>query len=215
MAADTDGWSVLELRQMDRDEARQTLPVAEFERWEQLHELEQGADETRERWAEEDREVQALAVNADPERLGTAVDLFGNDVLVHVESDDPAFTDAVESLQDLLGDDVDDPKAEIETLQENRAETVECFIDILDAVILRWQGTDWDDVDPATRHETLRQAADKWGLDAMFVAVMRIFSAVSEDRHPLRQRLAGFLQLGLAHGLGVLAFGANRLQFVA
>ncbi len=92
--------SITELRRMDEQEARQSLTVAEYERWESINQLHDEAEETREQWEEEEQEVSDLVVRADPEQLGTEVDLFGNDVLVRVDSEDRRFREAAESLSD-------------------------------------------------------------------------------------------------------------------
>ena len=180
MTTDTDdsGRSTLELRQMDEATARNTLPIAEFERWQQLHELMDGAAETRERWADEDATVAELTVHADMDALGTTVDLYGNDVLVHVDSGDEDLRAAAGRLEDHLGDDGDD----IESIDDETARAVgDALKDMLDAVLVRWNGVEWAELSHGKRATILNDAHSKWGLEALLLAWFDITDAVGSD----------------------------------
>lgn len=182
MTTDTDdgGRSTLELRQMDEQTARNTLPVAEFERWQKLHELMDGAAETRERWADEDETVAELTVHADMDALGTEVDLYGNDVLVHVDSEDGDFRAAAERLDDTLGD--TDPN-DLDSLDDAGVDAAaEALTDLLDAVLVRWNGTEWSDLAIDTRQDVLYECRRKWGVDGLLLAWFDIAAAIAEDR---------------------------------
>jgi len=187
---DTNGYTILELRAMDREEARQTLPVAEFERWEQLTELEEGAEQTREQWADEAETVVDVAVHADAEALGTELDLYGNDVLVHVDSEDTAFKRAAEAMDSALPDDgVEDSE-----LTDARAERLTArTVDVLDAMLLRWNGTEWDTLSPDQRQRILQRARDKWGLEATVMAVIEAVKAIQTDREQTKAAVEAFL----------------------
>jgi len=175
-------WSTLDLRRMDREEARETLPVAEYERWEQLHENINAAAETRERWAEEDQRVQELTVHADAEQLGTEVDLYGNTVLVHVNPDDDRFRAVATDLQDRYGEDGPDTD-ELDPEEVDRL--ADDLIEMLDLVILRWNGVEWDALDPDTRRDTLADARVAWGVDNLWLAWADIAEA-TQQRHQER-----------------------------
>lgn len=175
-----DGYSTLELRQMDEEEARNRLTVNEYETWERLHERVDRAEETREQWDDEDETVAALTVHADPEALGTEVSLYGNDALVHIDSEDADFRAAADRLDDTLGDaDPDD----IEALDDADTDVAaEALLDMLDAVLVRWNGTEWAELSQGQRQTALQQMRAKWGLDALLMAWFDIAAAVAEER---------------------------------
>jgi len=185
MSTDTDAddgaeHSTLELRQMDREQARQTLPVAQYERWEQLNDLRDGAEQTREQWADEDDRVADLTVRADMDALGTEVDLFGNDVLVHIDSEDPALRETVDALEDdYAGLDTDGVEDMDDT---DTAELADHLLDLLDTVIVRWNGHEWSELPDPTRGDVLADARSKWGVDGLLLAWTDIAIAVNEDR---------------------------------
>jgi len=160
--------SILELREMDEAEAKDTLTVNEYGRWQKLKELEEGAKETEERWQEQDELVQEITVHADPDQLGTDVDLYGNDVLVHIDSEDPQLRAAIDTLESEFGEIDDDEVPEL--TEERRDRYGSALIDALDAVILRWNGHDWDSLDRPRREAILSEARDKWGLEATVMA---------------------------------------------
>lgn len=169
-----------ELLAMDEQTARETLTVQQFGRYEKLHELEADADETKERWAEENERVTELTVHADAEKLGTEVDWYGNDVLVHVDSDDAAFRDTIETFREEFDDVGTD---EIDTLEPERAETLTShLLTLLDHLVVQWNGHDWDALPQAERDAILSEARDKWGLDAAFGALMDAMTAIRKER---------------------------------
>jgi len=179
MSADSDR-SINDLRQMDRETARQTLPVAEFERWEQLHDLHEQADETRQRWAAEDDAVESLTVNADMDQLGTEVDLYGNDVLVHVDSEDPKLEAAAEQVDDAMGD--TDPEEVADLDDSDIDEVTDGLLELLDTVLVRWNGTDWNDLGVDVRGDTLAACRRKWGVDGLLLAWVDVMAAVRQDQ---------------------------------
>ena len=168
-----------ELREMDDDEARQTLTVEQYERRESLLELMEEADETRERIDEQNERVEELVVHADKEQLGTEVDVFGNDLLVHVDSDNDEFREAAERLEALEPDD----ETEIDTLDDDlREDMAEQLTTMLDAILVRWNGAEWSDLPADARAGVLADAREKWGLDGLMLAWADIAAAVNEDR---------------------------------
>lgn len=176
-------YSPRQLRQMDDAEARTTLTVAQYERREKLLELDAQAEETQEQWDEEDRQVAEVTVHADPESLGTEVAVYGNDLLVHIEDDDAQLRAAVEDLRDLqseYGDLAPDEYDEIDERDQDRM--VALLQDLLDAVLVRWNGTEWGDLGEAQRRAILDEAAGEWGVNALFLAWVDIQVAVLEER---------------------------------
>jgi hypothetical protein len=180
MSTQNDDYNTLELRRMSEEEARNQLTVDEYERWEKLTDLKDGYDETKDRWDDEDETVAALTVHADADALGTDVELYGNDALVHVDSESEAFRDAADRLEGALGDtDPDD----IDALDDADTDAAaDALLDMLDAVLIRWNGTEWDELSQGQRQTALQQMRSKWGLDALLMAWFDIAAAVAEDR---------------------------------
>lgn len=180
--ATTDGneYTAYELREMDEQTARQTLTVAQFERWEKIQSLHDEAEETRERWEEQAEEVAEIAVHADVEQLGTEVDLFGNETIVHIDSADDEFRETAERLDDYFGE---FEAEEIDELGEDRQEEIaDGLTDMLGCVLERWNGHDWEDLPPDVRRDVLAQCREKWGVDGLLLAWVDIAAAVNEDR---------------------------------
>jgi hypothetical protein len=179
MAAESH-YSTLDLRQMDREQAREQLTVVEFERWEQLHENIEQAEQTRERFAEEDRQVTELTVHADKESLGTEVELYGNDVLVHIDTEDDTLRSAADALDDVLGE--TDPE-DVGGLSPGETDAVaDCLTTMLDTILVRWNGTNWRGIREDTRADVLAECRRKWGVDGLLLAWVDIAAAVREDR---------------------------------
>jgi hypothetical protein len=173
-------YSTLDLRQMDRATAERELNKLQFDRWEQLHDLMDSAEETRERFEREDEQVQDLVVRADPEELGTPVDIYDNDLLVRIDSDDEGFRGAIETLDDEFSEEELDNPTELDGDDRDRMADLIC--DVLDAVILRWNGTDWNELRADQRRAVLADARAQWGFDGLFLALVDIIAAVREDR---------------------------------
>jgi len=179
MAADTH-YSTLDLRQMDEQEARNTLTVAEYERWEKLHENIEAAEETRERFAAEDELVEDITVRADMDALGTDVDLYDNDVVVYIDSENDRFREAADALDGELGD--TDPE-DVADLDRETIDTVaEHLKTMLDCALVEWNGHEWDALGADTRRDVLATCREKWGVDGLLLAWFDIAKAVSEDR---------------------------------
>lgn len=175
-----DDHTLAELRGMDEDTARQTLTVAEYERWEQLQELYDEAEETEQRFAAEDEQVAEITVSADPEALGTEVDVYGNDLLVRVDPEDDAVQAIAESMDsefpDVEGEDVPELDA------ERADDLAEHLLELLDCIILRWDGVAWDGLPEDYRRDRLDTAREAWGLDGLYLAYVDIMAAIEADR---------------------------------
>lgn len=172
-----------ELRAMDEETARQTLTVQEYERRERIIETHEQAAEQREAWAEQEREITDIVVHADIEQLGTRVDIFGNDLLVHLDVEDRrvrAVADELETIQDKH-DGVDAADA-ADLSQEDIDELAEPLVELLDLVIRRWNGTAWRSLDDDHRRAILADAREKWSIDGLLVAFAQITDAVEADR---------------------------------
>jgi len=180
MSADSDRRGITELRQMDRETARNTLTVTEYERWEKLQDLHEQADETREQWAEEEDTVAEITVHADMEQLGTELDLYGNDVLVHVDSQNTALEDHADAVDDILGD--VDPEDVDSLTQSDLDDVLGHLLDMLDIALVRWNGTEWADLPEDARADTLARIGESWGVEAVLMAWFDIAEAMHEER---------------------------------
>jgi hypothetical protein len=176
-------YSPRQLREMDDAEARTTLTVAQHERREKLLELDAQAEETQQKWADEDQQVADVVVHADPESLGTAVEIYGNDLLVHIDEDDAQLRAAVEDLRDLRDRYSDLSPDEYDEIDERDQERMVALLqDLLDAVLVRWNDAEWADLEAPQRRAILDEAADKWGVNALFNAWVDVQIAIYEDR---------------------------------
>lgn len=182
MSTDTDApeYTPGQLLGMDEKTARTTLTVAQFERWEKVNDLHAEAAETKQEWAAEDEQVTDLTVHADPEQLGTEVDLFGNDVLVHVDSESEEFRAVAEEVDAQFGDrDID----AVENFDAaDRDAIAEGFQEMLDIVLVRWNGHEWAELRPAEREYIREQWREKWGVDGLLKGWIDIAVAVNEAR---------------------------------
>lgn len=177
-------YSNADLLSMDEQTARDTLTVNQFERWEKLSDLHAEADDTRDQWADEDERVAEITVSADMDALGTEVNVYGNDLLVHIDSDDPDVQAAVEDLQAFRDDhgdigDSDDLDAFDAGVRDRLASLL---VDVFDAVLVRWDGTEWADLTTEQRRAVLTDARREWGLDGLLMAWVDIQIAVREDQ---------------------------------
>lgn len=180
MSADTDDggeYSVTELLDMGERTARQSLTYDQYQRWEKLNDLHDQAEETRQEWAEEDERVGEIVVHADREELGTRVDLYGNDVLVHVDPEDADVREAARALDDEFGE-----REEVPDDAEAIDRLAGLLLDLFDAVLLEWNGTDWAELPADARQDVLTDAREKWGIEGLLLAWADIAAAVEEDR---------------------------------
>jgi antitoxin component of MazEF toxin-antitoxin module len=196
----TDSYTPRELRQMDDDDARRTLTVAQYERREKLLELQAEADETAAQFEAEAEAVEEITVKADAEALGTEVDIWGNTLLVRIPDGSDTLREHGEAVEDVFREleaDTDtgadtgadmgadmaaDADAFADVDRDTRNEIVGHLQAILDEVIIRWDGTEWADLPPGHRDTVLHDATEKWGVDGLLLAVVDIVAAVQEDR---------------------------------
>jgi len=177
---------------MDEETARNTLTVTEYERWEKLQELYDEAEETREQWADDEDTVADITVRADMDQLGTEVDLYGNDVLVHVDSGNGDLEAHADAVDDILGE--TDPGDVADLSADDIDAVVGHLLDMLDLVIQRWQGTEWDSLGEDTRADVLHQCRAKWGVDGLLLAWFDIAAAINDDREEKVSAVDSFRQ---------------------
>ena len=183
-------YTVSQLRDMDEQTARNTLTVNQYERWERLQDLYDDVAETEQEWAKQEETVAAVTVNADMEQLGTRVDIYGNDLLVHADPEAPAFRDAAERLDSEFGD-IDG--SELDSVADDRVQDLaDHLLEMLDHVLVKWGETEWADLPEGQRQATLEDARSKWGVDGLMVAWGDIALAIREDREEVVGRLEKF-----------------------
>lgn len=176
--ADPDRRTVPELLAMDEAEARRELTVVEYERWESVRDLHDQHEATKQRWADEAEQVHDIVVEADPEALGTEVELYGNEVLVHIREDDDAFREAAAALDTEFGETATDDVPELG--DEDREAMAGHLRAMYDAALVRWNDHEWADLPEETRAAILDDALDKWGLSSFFLGLVQISAAVRE-----------------------------------
>lgn len=170
-----------ELLRMDEAEARQTLTVAQFERWESIQDIHDDADERQAEWDAQAETVADITVNADMEQLGTRVEIYGNDLLVHADPEAPKFREAVDRLEGEFGDIEGSDVAEDELDPDRAGEYAEHMLTLLDAVLVKWGDTRWEDIPTDEREATLGEVRSKWGVAGLMQAWGDIAVAIRED----------------------------------
>ena len=174
----SDDYSAMDLRDMDRTAALNELNAEQFERWEDVQELTQAADERAEQFAANDRTVSSVVVDADLDELGTDVEVYGNDLTVYIDADDDRLHDAIKRLDDRFGDVERD---DLDALGDADREAIgEALEDILLSSIVAWDGERFEDLPADEPLAIVRTAREKWGLTPTFEAVMKIIGACNE-----------------------------------
>lgn len=159
------------------DEEAADLPEGQQQRRAKLQELYDDAEQTKEQWAEEDRRVSNVVINADPEALGTRVNLFGNDLLVQINTDNPNLREAAKNLQEY-----EDSEQEMEDLSsDDREELATAARDLLDALLIQWNGTEWDRLPETQRHNILADARESWGFENFVISTVRCVAAAQQQ----------------------------------
>jgi hypothetical protein len=187
--------NAVELREMDDETARNTLTVAEYERRERIINAYEQAEATREERTEQERRVQDIVVHADTDALVTEVDIFGNDVGGRINPEDDALRELAVTMEEEYGD-IDPERIGEESIEgvDDAAveEIVADLIDLLDIIIVRWNGTAWADLDAAHRRAILEDAREAWGLDGFFVALLELVEAIEADQEERFEVVDGF-----------------------
>jgi hypothetical protein len=191
-------YSPRELAAMDEDEARNTLTVAQYERWEDLKDLFDEQADTEEEWEQQEETVQEVTVSADMDQLGTEVDIYGNDLLVRADPESQDLQDALETLEDEYGDiEVEDPDADGEAafgdVNTDRLDALaDHLLGMLEEVIVRWDGTRWAGLPRGQREAILADARAEWGIDGLMLAWARIAAEIRADREEVVADIESF-----------------------
>ena len=109
MSATTDDSRTLtELLRMDEQTAKRELSYAEYQTWESATDHHGRYQERKREWRENEQQATDILVNTDVSALATEIELFGNDVAVYYDPEDPRLHEAAQAVADVLGVDIDD-----------------------------------------------------------------------------------------------------------
>jgi len=195
---DDSEYSAFDLRDMEEETAWDELSREESEQWEKIQELYDGVEETEQQFEREAEAVADVTVSADMTDLGTEVSVFGNDLLVYADLESPEFRDATERLESEFGDiTVENPDAEDEAAfgdvaDERLDDMAAHLVEMLDTVLVRWDGTEWDSLSDGQRETILQQARASWGITGLLKAWGEITLAIREDYDELEARVESF-----------------------
>lgn len=197
--SDTGGdYSAHDLKRMDEQTARETLTVAQYERWEDVQALYDQVADTEQQWEQEAATVADVTVSADMDDLGTRVELYGNDLLVHADIEAPEFRAAMERLDEEFGDvTVENPDADgaaaFGDVDDDRLEAMaDHLLEMLDIVLVRWDGTAWDALTDDQQQTILQQARSGWGIAGLLKAWGEIAVAIREDYEEMEATMQSF-----------------------
>lgn len=197
MSAQSD-YNTLELRQMDREQARRELTVVEFERWEALHENIEEAQATREEWDTQAETVHDVTVRFDVTDLASDVTLYGNPVSVYYDPEDSDFRAAAENVGEVFGVDLetidgeDDVALTDEDVTDEQLDAAkDALAELVCAAIITWDGHHWDDLSPDTR-AVIFDAVRDWGIAALMDAWVEIQVTVEDSRSERLDRINRF-----------------------
>lgn len=197
---DTDRRSIAELRQMDESTAMQSLTMGEYKRWESVNDHHERAAEVREEWRENESKATEILINTDVSDLASDIELFGNDVSVYYDPEDPRLHEAAEAVADVLGIDIDDA-AELEgTPDDVPRDAVDdakaALADLVCVTFVAWNGHEWDalpDESRRTVRERIQQPRpDGWGLAGLMDAFSEIMTTVETNRNERLERVEKF-----------------------
>jgi len=174
----TTDYSPFELRDMDEETARNTLTVAEFERWESVQDLSERADERAAEFEDGDATVMGVVVEADMSELGAELELYGNDLLVYLDPDDKRVREVARTLEDEFGGLSPDDAEELDAADEDRL--VELLTEFVRLSIMEWNGEDFGDLPEASQKRIAANAADQWGTVGLLVGMLKIAEACDE-----------------------------------
>ena len=199
-AKSADRRSITELRRMDEQTAMQTLTMAEYQRWESVNDHHDRAEEVRQEWRETEAEATSILVNTDVSDLATDIELFGNDVAVYYDPEDPRLHDAAEAVADVLGVDIDDAADLEATTNDVPREAIDdakgALSDLVCVTFVEWNGHNWSDLPAESRRtvaERIQQSRpDGWGLAGLMDAFSEIMTAVETNRNERLERVQKF-----------------------
>ena len=185
----TDRRTITELRRMDRETARAELTVPEYERWDALHDRLDGAEQTRDEWADADETALDVTVHADDEELGETVGVFGNELLVRIDPEKPGLRKRANALRDEFGDE----ERDIDDLDDIDADRLaNRVVDLYDEIVIAWNGTRLETMSAAERETLFETVREKWGLRGLFLGLADIIAGVEKGQQERLEAVESF-----------------------
>lgn len=181
-------YTTVELREMDDATAATELTNEQQERREKLLSLQEEAENTQDRWEDERETVGNVIVQSDLEALGSRLNLYGNLVLVQLNTDNDQLREGAEKLQSFA-----DEETELENVDwDKREDLAVAAKDVLDALLIEWDGTRWDRLPQERRSQILNEAREAWGYEHFFAAVMNALLAARAQFNDLEEQAKSF-----------------------
>jgi len=174
--------------------------MAEYQRWESVNDHHDRAEQVRQEWRETEQEATSILVNTDVSDLATDIELFGNDVAVYYDPEDPRLHEAAEAVADVLGVDIEDAADLEATTDDVPREAIDdakgALADLVCVTFVEWNGHNWADL-PAESRRTVanrikQPRPDGWGLAGLMDAFSEIMTAVETNRNERLERVEKF-----------------------
>jgi hypothetical protein len=180
-----------ELRAMDEPTAKTELSFQEFQTWESLNEKLDEHEQTKQDWQDIDESTTDAIVFSDRSDLAADVDVMGNGLSVYYGPEDSDIREPAKRLQERFDlDDADGLDAD-DVPEEDIEFVADCLIDLIEAAVVDWNGTHYDDLSPR-ECEFIRDGIRDWGLAAMMDAWVEIQVSVEENRNKRLERIEKF-----------------------
>ena len=211
MSADAtpDEHTITDLRRMDESEARQSLTVTEYERWEAVNDRLDEHAEALDEWDDTRQEATDIMLRADTADLAESVTVFGNPLSVYYAPDDPRIREQADRLGDAFGVDIedagDDPDVadglSTDDLDDEVIDDVKDILaDLLSVAIVEWDGTKWGDLSDADREAIhglmTADPPEGWGVAGLMDAWVEVAVAVENNRDERLERIQKFRDAG-------------------
>jgi len=191
MAITDSGRTMAELRAMDEPTAKAELSFREYQTWESLNDKLDKHEQTKQDWQDIDEATTDAIVFADRSDLAADVSVMGNDLSVYYGPEDSDIRDPAKRLQERF--DIDDADGlDADDVPEEDIEFVaDCLIDLIEAAVVDWNGTHYDELSPQDL-AFIRDGIRDWGLAAMMDAWVEIQVSVEENRNDRLERIQKF-----------------------
>lgn len=191
MAITDSGRTMAELRAMDEATAKTELSFQEFQTWESLNERLDEHEQTKQDWEDIDEATTDAIVFSDRSDLAADVSVMGNDLSVYYGPEDSDIRDPAQRLQERF--DIDDADGlDVDDVPDEDIEFVaDCLIDLIEAAVVDWNGTHYDELSPQDL-AFIRDGIRDWGLAAMMDAWVEIQVSVEENRNERLERIQKF-----------------------
>jgi len=203
--SNTEGRTLTELRQMSEAEARTTLTMAEYRKWEALNDKLDEHEQALERWDETREDATDIMLRADVGDLSESVELFGNPVEAYYAPDDPRLRDLSDRLGDAFGVDMDEVAENPESVEDVTTDDLDddvigdvkdILADLITVAVVEWDGTEWDNLSDEAQdaiHDLITaDPPNGWGVAGAMDAWVEIAVAVEENRDERLERIQKF-----------------------